>query len=216
MSTIKSNPRKGKPLMALHRLFSKYAAFSVQQGRQQRARELVQVLPPERLAEDEATLASEIVNSLAIAMPKLEEGEMFQTDRLIKVDARTLPNRLVFDDSRPTWVEATEITVHIPFTGDPAMLDVQPSTHQGGVLAEIDSGRSEILLIYQLTDADPNISSQIERAVREIKMHLGWLQTDFSNSDGLVQSARSEISRRKSTIEQHAKIINATGLPRKQ
>lgn len=197
-------------------LFCKYDIFAVQQHQQQQAKEAARALPQERLNEDEERLATEIAASLAMALPCLDLARIYQTDRQVQLDARTLPNRMVFNRSRPIPVDGTEITVHVPFTGDPSMFDVRPSQHNlSPPIAEIDPRNGEILLVYQTADENSPIKARYESTLQQIRQHLEWLQPAAAETDGLKQIARAELAKRKQATESHAKIIASLGIPRK-
>jgi len=197
-------------------LFRKYNIFSVQQHQEQKVKEAVRALPQERLSEDEEKLAAEIAASLTMDLPTLDPSQVYQTDRQVQLDARALPNRFVFNRSRPVPVDGTEITIHIPFTGDPSMFDVCPSHHNlNPPIAEIDATNSEILLIYRTAEDNLPIKARYEATLRDISQHLEWLRPAATQTDGLKQIARGELAKRRQASEAHAKIVGALGIPRR-
>jgi hypothetical protein len=202
--------------MAPRALFRKYDIFAVQQHQELQAKEAVRALPEERLSEDEEKLATDIAASLTMEIPILDPSQIYQTDRRVQLDARTLPNRLVFDRSRPVPVDGAEITIHIPFKGDLSMFDVCPSQHNlNPPIAEIDPVNSEILLRYQTADQNSSIKARYEATLHEIGQHLEWLRPAASQTDGLKQIARAELAKRKQSNESHAKIVASLGIPRR-
>lgn len=203
--------------MAPRPLFRKYNIFAVQQHQQQQVKEAVQKLPVGRLDEDEEKLATEIASSLTMELPSLDVSKVYQTDRQVKVDARRLPNRMVFNRSRPVPVDGTEITIHIPFKGDPSMFDVCPSQHDlNPPVGEVDAANGEILLTYETADAENPIKAHYERTLQTIQNHLEWLRPAATQTDGLKQVARAEIVRRKQASATHAKIVGSLGIPAKK
>lgn len=150
--------------MAARPLFRRFDVFTVQLHREEKAREAVRAIPYERLAQQDETLVTEITDGLKMELPTLLDAEIYQTDRQVKIDARGLPNRMILDRSRPVYVGGTEITIHVPFKGDPALFEVSPSTHDmNPPIGEIDAQKSELLLMYQTADANSPIKAQFER-----------------------------------------------------
>ena len=202
--------------MAPRLLFRKFEIFAVQRHQEQQAKEAVRQLPQEKLSGDEEKLISEIVSNFAMDLPILDESKIEQTDRQVQLDARRLPNRLVFNRSRPVPVDGTEITIHIPFEGDPAMFDVAPSQRDlNPPVGDIDEANKEILLTYETADASSPIKASYERTLEAIRRHLEWLRSAASQTDGLKQVVRAEIAKRKLTAQAHAKVVDSLGLPRR-
>jgi hypothetical protein len=202
--------------MSQRALFRKYPIFAVQQHQDQLAKEAVRSLPQERLNEDEEKLATEIAASLTIELPILDRSQIYQTDRQVQMDARTLPNRFVFNRSRPVPVDGTEITIHIPFKGDPSMFDVCPSQHNlNPPIAEIDPTNSEILLTYQTADENSSIKARYEATLHQITEHLEWLRPAATQTDGPKQAARGELAKRRQANAAHTKIVGSLGIPRR-
>jgi hypothetical protein len=203
--------------MAPRALFQKYDIFAVQQQQEQEAKAAVRKLPIEKLRqEDEEKLSSEIANSLTMELPVLDVANVSQTDRKVQIDARRLPNRMVFNRSRPVPVDGTEITIHIPFKGEPSMFDVRPSTHDlNPPVADIDVTNREVLLTYETADADNAIKASYERTLQAIQKHLEWLRPAATRTDHLKQAARSEIAKCKQADTTHARIVDSLGIPKK-
>lgn len=200
--------------MSQRALFRKYPIFAVQQRQEQLAKEAARALPQERLSEDEDKLVTEIAASLTMELPTLDPSQIYQTDRQVQLDARFLPNRFAFNRSRPVPVDGTEITIHVPFKGDPSMFDVCPSQHNSNPpTAEIDPTSSEILLTYRTADENSPIKARYEATLRQIAEHLEWLRPAAAQTDGLKQAARGELAKRKQASAAHSKIVGSLGIP---
>lgn len=202
--------------MAPRHLFRKLDIFAVQLHQQEQMKKAAWQLPPEKLSEDDEKVASELAAEFTMDLPTLDESAIYQSDRQVQIDARKLPNRMIFDRSRPVWVNGTEITIHIPFKGDPAVFDVQPSTHNlNPPFADVDVKANEILLVYQVTDANSPVKAQYEKTLQEIKQHLEWLRPAATQVDGLKQVCRTELAKRKQANHAHENIVGSLGLPRR-
>ena len=169
-----------------------------------------------RLSEDFEKLASEIAGSLVLDLPVLDDAKAYTTDKQIKVDARHVPGRMVFDRGRPVLIDATEITFHIPFTGDASIFDLQPTTYNmNPPVADVDENKSELLIVQHAFDEATPVRAQYERTLQEIKQHLEWLRPAAGQSEGMKQAARAELTKRKQADETHNKIVGSVGLPRR-
>jgi len=197
-------------------LFRKYRIFDLQQSIEQQAKEAVRALSEEKLADEDQRLIAEIVDRFAPVAPSIDASLAYQTDRQVQVDARRLPNRMVLNRSRPVPVPGTEITIHIPFKGDPGMFDICPSCHTTSwPFAAIDAENSEILLIYQITEGDFPVKARYEEALRDIVQYLNWLKADIQRFESLKQIVQSELTRRRQAASVHSKLVASTGIPRR-
>jgi len=197
-------------------LFQKYDIFSVQQHQAQEARRIAGEIPTERLSEDLDKLAVEIADGLIMNLPTLNESGIYTSDKQVKVDARRVPGRIVFDRGQPVWIDATEITFHVPFTGDPDVFDVTPSTHNmNPPVADVSKDKSELLIVQHAFDEATPVKAQYERTLQEIKQHLEWLRPAATATEPLKQAARAELEKRKQASETHNKIISSLGFPKK-
>ncbi len=129
------------------------------------------------MQEDPEKLAQEIADDLVLDLPVLDEPGIYTTDRQVKVDARGIPGRIVFPGRGPVLIDATKITFHIPFKGDPEIFDVSPSTHSlNPPVADIDPQRREILITCEAVDENSPVKVNFERTLQAIKQHLDWLR----------------------------------------
>jgi hypothetical protein len=201
--------------MAPRPLFRKFELFAIQQHQQQQAKEAVRELLQDRLSEDEEKLTAEILSNFAMDLPILDESGIYQSDRQVQLDARRLPNRMIFNRSRPVPVDGTEITIHIPFKGNSGMFDVAPSQRDlNPPVGDIDETNKEILLTYQTADESSPIKASYERTLDAIKRHLEWLRPAVIQTDGLKQVVRAELAKRKQAAQSHVKVVDSLGLPR--
>jgi hypothetical protein len=195
-------------------LFQKFDIFSVQQHQAQEAKRIAGEIPAERLTGDLDKLAAEIADGLTMNLPTLNESGIYTSDKQIKVDARRVPGRIVFNRGQPVWIDVTEITFHVPFTGDPEIFDVTPSTHtMNPPIADADKTKSELLIVQHSFDETTPVKAQYERTLQEIKPHLEWLRPAATATEPMRQAARAELGKRKQAGETHKKIVGSIGFP---
>lgn len=199
-------------------LFSKVSIFDVLQHQQAMLKQDVENLQREKFQTlSEQELVHEITLKYKLELPVLEEEKAYLSHREVDVDVSRDPMRLIFDRSRPFYIKGTEITVSIPFKGDPNIFQVRPSTFtmnppRGEIRAH------EIHLVYRRTDNNAAaVKSEYERAIQEIKQHLGWLEgsiADFNRNIG--QQVNGLVQQRKEKLSAAANMISEIGLPVRQ
>ncbi len=169
-------------------LFSRVAIFDVLEHQQQALKTEVNQLDSSTI---EHVTEQELVRDLAAKykseMPALEEDKAYTSYREVEVDVSQDPMRMIWDRSQPFYIKGTEITIGVPFKGDPDLFQIRPTTSTlnppGG---EVHG--NEIHLTYTRTDDNAAaVRSEYERALRDIKQHLGWLESsvaDFNSKIG--------------------------------
>ena len=162
---------------------------------------------------DEVNVENELLNELCIDVPVLDETNKYARTRDIQVDVRRDPHRMIFDRSRPFYLQGTEISVFIPFRGDPGVFDIKPTAFDlnppfGDVI-----GR-ELNFVYAVTDARANIENENARTVLQIKKYLEWLRPSAEQLDTeLRQLFRSLVARRKQHVAAQKELLGSLGIP---
>lgn len=166
----------------------------------------------DRLSEDALVAALAAKYKLELPVPEFELAS--QAHRDIQVDVSGDPMRMVFAEEGPVYVHATEITVGIPFKGDPRLFEVQPSSFTlNPPRGELSN--NEVSLRFVLTHTDPaELRREYDRAVASIKQYLGWMETDIvrfnSRIGGEVQTL---VSQRSTQLHGSAELAASLGLP---
>jgi hypothetical protein len=199
-------------------LFSRVSIFDVLQHQQQ-------MLKTEANELDSAAIQrspeEELVRNLAakykLEIPVLEDDKAYISHREIDVDVSRDPMRMIFDRDRPFYVKGAEITVNVPFKGNPDLFQVRPSTFnlnppQGEVRGH------EIRLVQVRTDDNAAaVRAEYQKAIEYIKQHLGWLQAsilDFNSKIG--EQVQDLLGQRRQKLAATADMIAGIGLPVKQ
>jgi hypothetical protein len=117
----------------------------------------------------------------------------------------------------PIMVTGTEILLEVPFSGDPQMFLVQPSTHnmnppRGAVQGNILTTR----LWGDNLNAD-QVRGQINTWLGEVRQHLLWQRESFRNFNvALAQQARDAIVRRRDQLLRNQNLVASLGIPLKR
>lgn len=117
--------------MAPKQLFAKYDTYSIVESQKQRVKEAFDRHSDAGAMDETAT--QKLREDYSLKVPILKVEDQYATHQKVKVDARNQVGRMILDRSRPIMEDATEITVHIPFEGDPGIFNVAPSASNSTV-----------------------------------------------------------------------------------
>lgn len=198
-------------------LFSQIDTFSVQQNRRQQMLAEVAGLDPNRLLNTNVDdLVSYFTEKYRVEVPDLLEDEVFVDQTEAQRDVSGDPMRRFFYDrhSGPIMVTGAEICVHLPFSGDPKMFDVQPGTYtlnpprgvvQGNILTSSYWGEN--------LNAD-RLRGEIDTWLNDIRQHLQWQRDSFRDfNEALPREAHGAIDKRRNQLLANQNLVAALGIP---
>ena len=199
--------------MAPKVLFSKVDIFNVIESQKQRLKDAYLRLPEDQAIDEE--VIRRLKSEYMLDVPVLRTGEMYCVELKTQVDVSRMPNRIVFG-SGPVMEEATELTVHIPFDGDPGAFNIAPSAYNSRV-AEGEVIGSEVLLRFVVVDSIYDTQSQIDREVAQINWALTHLREkkEYENQE-LESTLRQAVGARKRSIESRGNVIANLKIPVRQ
>ncbi len=117
------------------------------------------------LTADVEAWVSALVHRYRVESPQLHADQVsLSRPEEIKIDARRDVSRDVRDRSRPVLVDGYRVAIHVPFTGDETVFNLQPSSITGTV-PEPSSRSAQIKRAYE-----------VERpcAIRRVNEALHW------------------------------------------
>ncbi|HXX22478.1 MAG TPA: toll/interleukin-1 receptor domain-containing protein [Terriglobia bacterium] len=196
-------------------LFARSDIFSVLRARQEALKAAVDQLDSRTI---EGVPEQELVRGLAgkykLEMPVLEDENAKISHREVEVDVSGDPSRLIWDRGSPFYIKGTEVTISVPFKGNPGLFQVQPSTFslnppRGEVRA------NEVDFVYTRTDDNPDaLKADYQRDLQGVRQHLAWLETSVSNfNSGIGQQAQNLVAQRRRKLAASAGMVAALGLP---
>ena len=77
------------------------------------------------LTDDE--VIAKYVSEFDVDIPSLARQDMTTSEREIDMDVSQDPRRFFFERNGPFYVKGTEISIHVPFTGEGVFFRVQPN-----------------------------------------------------------------------------------------
>ena len=200
-------------LVAQHRLFSRVSIFDAMEQMHRQLRDAFKQLPQPAL--DEANLPEKLSSDYGLNVPILDEANKHATTREVDVDVSQDHQRLIWDRSKPFHVRGTEITIHVPFEGDPGLFEVRPATHNmNPPLGDVEG--QELRILHRIIEPR-DINPEFERTIGEVKQHLDWLRPSADQLKAqLQQLTNTLLAERKQRTEAHGQILSKLGIPVKQ
>jgi len=193
-------------------LFSKYDAYAVIENQKARLVEAYEKLT------DDAALDDAVIKRLKaeymLDVPTLRPaGETWAEQGRAMIDVRGAHNRVFLDTSRPIMEEVTELTVHVPFDGDPGVFNIAPSAYNSRIAVGEIVGK-ELLLRFQIISASFDIQAQIDRELAQVNWALNYLREQTLVFDQELEIAlRKAVATRKRRIDMRVDVIGKLKIP---
>jgi hypothetical protein len=201
-------------------LFRGVDSFSVQRQQTERMQSEVAGMDANRLLN---TNVDDLVGYFAerhgIEVPALIEGEMVVDQREAQRDVSGDPMRRFFYDRHqgPIMVTGTEILLEVPFSGDPQIFRVQPSTYNMNPPQGIVQGNILTTTLWGDNLNADQVRGQINTWLGEVRQHLQWQRDSFRNFNvALAQQARDGVVRRRDQLLRNQNLVASLGIPLKR
>ncbi len=192
-------------------LFGKYDVYNVIESQKKRLKEAYLRLPDDE-AMDEGAIRR-IKAEYMLDVPVLKLDEMYCVESKTKVDVSRNPNRVFFPGTGPVMEDATELTVHIPFEGDPGVFNIAPSAYNS-CIAQGEVVGKELLLRVVVSDSNYDVQGHIDREVTQINWALTHLrEKNAYESQELEGALRQAVATRKRLIESRGNVIGNLRIP---
>jgi len=134
-----------------------------------------------------------------------------------QVDARRDPNRFFFPGDRPYHIAGTELTVAIPFEGDPPLWRIRPSTWDSCGHPEIDLRDGLVLLRVQFADdaAEPSrLKREIDGQVERLGEAVENLRRDVEQHNASAPATvRAELEIKRKQAQAASGAVSSIGIP---
>jgi len=197
-------------------LFNRVDIFSVIEHQKQELKNAFQKVSSAELDADPIAVAGRLIGQFSINVPVLDEEKKYALTKETQVDVSNDPRRRIFDRSRPFYIAGTEVRVVIPFHGDAALFDVQPTMFTlNPPFGEIQD--QELHLVYQLTDAQFDVEGAANRTIGQVKQYLQSMQGSAEQlKNDIQQVVNALITKRKQERGTHAQIIASLKIPVRQ
>ena len=199
--------------MAPKVLFSKYDVINVIESQKQRLKEAYVHLPEDQALNEE--VIGRLKSEYMLRVPILKTDEMYCVEGKTRFDVSRMPNRIFFG-SGPVMEEVTELTVHIPFDGDPGVFNIAPSAYNSRI-AEGEIVDNEVLLRVVVIDSQYDVQAHIDREVAQINWALTHLREKNAYENQELESGlRQAVAQRKRSIESRVDVVANLRIPVRQ
>jgi hypothetical protein len=176
------------------------------------------------LATPEDTLLEHIRSSMEVEPIQLHEDAMAMDQQETKIDVSGWPNRNVFRERGPIYVAGIQVTVTIPFSGDPNLWKLRPnpcvmSFPRGIVHTPGANGLGHLDMVFsQPSDQSPDaLKQELDKSLRDIRSHLEHQQRQIEQHNAALPNViRQAVQARRARLQTHDGIAQALNIPLKR
>lgn len=199
--------------------FSEFDSFSVQERQRNAFESEIASMDENRLLNtDVDDLTTYFAKQFLIAVPILDEAHMCVDQSESQRNVSGDPQRMAYySDRGPIYVTGAEVTVEVPFSGDPQMFEVRPSTHD--TAPPRGEVRDNVIVFRYWSDnlKRDQLQSEIARWLGNVKRYLQWQGDSFKGfNDTLANAVRTSILLRREKLLANLNIVASLGIPLKR
>lgn len=172
------------------------------------------------LATTDDEITDHVVSELQVHPLELNEEEMRMQQEETKLDVSEYYASRFGDPDEPFLTPAQRVTVSIPFSGDPNLWKLRPSSYQlsfpRGKVRETHELAGFLDIIIELpSECEPEQYKQrLDGTLKDVRNFLRYQKSDI---DGLNASlpgrVRQAITARRSRLEKHGKVAQMLDIP---
>ena len=199
-------------------LFAKYDWFSVEEHQKTQLKEAVAKYDDNRLLNTSVgDLSAYFAEKYSIDVPVLDRNGIVADQRETKVDMshdfRYMPRR----DGQPNMVDGSTVEITVPFSGDPQLFEVRPTTFSMNPPRADVRGNTLILQFTGVNQSTDQVKSGIDKALSDIETHLGRLQgTAAALNASLHGIASVAIEARREKLLANQNLVSSLGFALKE
>jgi hypothetical protein len=200
-------------------LFSQIDAYSVQQKlRQQMQAEIANFESNTLLNSNAEDLIKHFSEKNKIEVPELLEEEMVIDQKEAQRDVSGDPQRrFYYDYDRSIMANGVEISMDVPFSGDPQMFSVQPNTYSNNPPQGVVRGNTLIFSYWGDSLNPEQLQNSIRDWLNNVQQHLQWQRDSFRGlNEALPREAREAIEKRRSQLLANQNLVAGLGIPLKR
>lgn len=155
-------------------------------------------------------LATFFAGKFEIVPVNILDGQIYVDQQETKIDVSKDSSRLIIERDQPFYIAGTQITLYVPFEGNPDIFAYSPSTYDYNPPRGYVRGNVLELPIYR-TDHDVEAAkNELNRILASVKNYLGWARNELIhfNTDlkGLAQRKIEE--RRQRLLKDQGLVVN--------
>ncbi len=202
-------------------LFQKTPLHAVLEAHIEKMKAYVGDLSPERInAASDDEIVAHVVSGYRIEPLHVDTDRTEAEHAETQVDVSRHFNRAVFDRSQPCLVKGNEITLHVPFTGDPELPLCTPSTFnmnppRGTIRKRGDQGGTIVMSLALPADVDETQFNQwITEQLNGLRQHAEWSSSDIEAYNSRLElHVRAAVSARRAQLEKQGSLLKKLAVP---
>jgi len=188
-------------------------------------RDAVNSIPRDQfLASSDEEIIAHVHAKKVVESIKLHEERIEMEQEEIQLDVSSSHERNPFARSGPLYIPGFRIRVTIPFSGDPALWKLRPSSYKsvlplGNIRRPARSGEGYFEMVFeQPADVPPErLKAELDRNLGLIRDYLSYQESDVDHQNSqLVTLIRQEIQARRERLEKQDGIARMLGIPLKR
>ena len=144
---------------------------------------------------------------------EIDESGITVNEQEAKIDVSQNPGYMVTNTSRPFYVDGTEITITIPYTGRREILSSNPN--QAWMASPIEAHADAQQIVFSISKLPQNtgdFKAEIDGRIRIIKERLDMMRDDVNQyNSSLLGDATQAIDGRKAKLQENSSILTSLG-----
>jgi len=195
-------------------LFNKYDWHSVQEGQRNKIIEDVNSLDSERVlgtpAEDLAVYFEE-KHTLEVPVLQRDNAVADQNEKEIDVSHDRMR---MWSTPGPHYITGTEVTLLVPFTGNPELFDVQPTTYTSNPPTAEIRGNNLLLRIAGTSLETVKVKQELDTTLGKIGSYLANLSNSAKAHNSSIRNLALQIlERRREKLLADKNLVSELGFP---
>lgn len=189
-------------------LFCEYDGFAVIENQRRQLQAEVTGIPEQRLLNTSVEdLVRYLVEKYNLEVPALDVENAVADQCEAKVEVSGFMYGLDREETRS--VPGTRVTLEVPFTGDPQMFKVRPSTSNTSPPQAEIRGQSVIITQSGTQLSSEQVQAGFERTINDINQYLTWQRGDARGLNGQLPAlARQAVEQRREKLFSNQSLVS--------
>lgn len=163
-------------------------------------------------------ILSYLKDEYSLEAPQLDlEAQYALPPKDVNIDVSQDWQRAIFDRSTPTYLQGTQITVIVPFTGDPQLFRYTPTTRGFNPPRATIQGNQLHINVEQIGLTGAQAANKIRHELELIEKYLAWVTGDVQTfHTELASEAERMVEHRRQKLLADRELEKELGIPVKR